>query len=318
MCSDKNSEQRPLEIFKKKFQQQVRHLQNQITKELKKIDSNIRLIQDDWKRKDFKGGDGGGGQTRAFVGQVIENAGVNTSLIFGEMTPQLTKQIKGKSLENDREKNSKIWACGLSLIIHPRNPRIPTAHANFRMIQWGNESWFGGGADLTPYYPHLEDFRHFHQVWKRACSPYGSYNWMKKACDEYFVNTHRQGEMRGIGGIFFDHYNSGNLEQDYKMVSHLADHFIESYFPIVSGRKIEKWTHEEEDFQLYRRGRYVEFNLLHDRGTHFGLKSGGRTESILISLPARCRFNYEGPPPLKGPCQQMEAYYRPHDWANWA
>ena len=189
-----------------------------------------------------------------------------------------------------------MWATGLSLYYSPKKPRVPTVHANFRMIENGDQVWFGGGADLTPYFPYEHDFVHFHKTWKKACDPYGTFKEFKKTCDNYFVNKHRTGEMRGIGGIFYDHYNTGDLEQDSKMGINLSNHFIESYFPIVEKRVKEEWTPEDEDFQLHRRGRYVEFNLLHDRGTTFGLKTNGRTDSILISLPKRCKFTYRYEP----------------------
>ena len=180
------------------------------------------------------------------------------------------------------------------------------------MIHQGDKFWFGGGADLTPYFPQEEDFSYFHGVWKKAAG--AEYEEMKKTCDEYFTNTHRDNEMRGIGGIFFDHYNSGNVETDIKKVSHLSNHFIESYFPLVEKRMTENWTPQDEDFMLHRRGRYVEFNLIHDRGTLFGLKTNGRVDSILISLPARCNFSYQYAPPAGSVHEKMVSYYRPKAW----
>lgn len=286
---------------KLQFYQHVLMLQDEITREIKKIDPSITIISDLWERLDYQGMPGGGGDTRAFAGEVIENAGVNTSKIYGSIDPQFSKKLG--STEN------KIWACGLSLIIHPKNPRVPTVHANFRMIETGDKFWFGGGADLTPYYPHREDFDYFHEVWKLACAPYNCYDWMKKECDQYFVNRHRGNEMRGIGGIFFDHFNSSNLDSDIDMVKDLSSHFIKSYFPIVEKRKDESYTSEDEDFQLHRRGRYIEFNLLHDRGTMFGLKTNGRTDSILISLPARAKFSYKYQPKIGSPHEEMMRYY---------
>ncbi|MCY4523478.1 MAG: oxygen-dependent coproporphyrinogen oxidase [Halobacteriovoraceae bacterium] len=297
-----------LDSLKNRFYTKVRQIQDNVADEIGKIDPSVKLIRDAWKRDDFKGNDGGGGLTLVFQGDVIENAGVNTSLVFGEVNPEFARNLKGKT--------SCIWASGVSIIIHPRSPRIPTVHANFRMINQGEETWFGGGADLTPYYPHLEDFRYFHQVWFKACKPWNTYSWMKKNCDRYFVNHHRKEEMRGIGGIFFDHYNTGDLIGDFEMVSHLADHFGPSYFPIAHKRKDESYSQTEEEFQLYRRGRYVEFNLLHDRGTHFGIKSGGRIESIFVSLPPRCNFNYGYTPPASHPISKMNSLYRPCDWAD--
>lgn len=292
--------------LKKKFHEHILNLQDEISAALRVEDQSIELIEDLWEREDFEGKDGGGGRTRAFRGEVIENAGVNTSLVHGKIDPKFAANLGGTS--ND------LWACGISLIIHPKNPRVPTTHANFRMIECGDKIWFGGGADLTPFYPHEEDFIYFHKVWKDACTPFGVYEDFKQQCDEYFVNKHRDNEMRGISGVFFDHFNSGDLEKDAEMVTSLSKNFIESYFPIVTKRKDEAYTQEDEEFQLYRRGRYVEFNLLHDRGTMFGLKTNGRTESILISLPARCRFGYKYTPAKGSPHAKMLEYYRPKDW----
>lgn len=292
---------------KKSFFEHVRDLQDRITKALKTVDSKLEITEDNWKREDYIGNDGGGGRTRAFQGEVIENAGVNTSLVFGKVDPSFAKSIGGTSDE--------MWASGISLIIHPRNPRVPTTHANFRMIQAGEKVWLGGGADLTPYYPYEEDFKYFHQIWSEACAPYGTYKEWKEYCDRYFTNRHRNSEMRGIGGIFFDHFSSDNRDRDLKMIKDLSESFIPSYFPLLEKRMNEKWTEADEDFQLHRRGRYVEFNLLHDRGTAFGLKSNGRTDSILISLPARCRFSYCYRPPQGSPHEEMMKYYYPRDWA---
>jgi coproporphyrinogen III oxidase len=293
-----------LEAKKSAFYNHVLNLQNKITQDLQRIDPAIKLIEDPWERLDFLGSPGGGGITRAFSGEVIENAGVNTSIVFGAIEPDFAKKLAGES-----NQESTMWASGISLIIHPRNPKVPTVHANFRMIQVGDKFWFGGGADLTPFYPHVEDFKYFHNVWKRACKPYNCYEWMKKECDIYFTNTHRNNEMRGIGGIFFDHFNTDNLDSDLAMVTDLSNHFIESYFPIVEKRMDEEFNDEDVDFQLHRRGRYVEFNLLHDRGTHFGLKTNGRVDSILISLPARANFTYKYAPKLNSPHEEMMKYY---------
>jgi coproporphyrinogen III oxidase len=290
-----------IENLQKQFHEYVKNLQNQITQAMRECDPRIHLQEDLWERKDHAGAPGGGGVTRAFRGEVFENAGVNTSLVYGKIDPKFAPQLQGQGEE--------LWATGISLILHPLSPRIPTVHANFRMIKQGPKVWFGGGADLTPFYPHLEDFEYFHQVWKRACEPYGCYEEMKKECDRYFVNHHRGQEMRGISGLFFDGFNTGNLEDDFKMVTNLGAHFIESYFPIVKKRLHETYTEEDVDFQLHRRGRYVEFNLLHDRGTLFGLKTNGRTDSILISLPARCKFSYAYAPPKGSIHEQMMKYY---------
>ena len=297
-----------LETIKSTFHEHVRNLQNKITQEMNKLDPQLVMLEDQWGRLDHAGQPGGGGITRAFQGELFENAGVNTSCVFGKIDPGFAKALHGSGEE--------MWAAGISLIIHPKNPRVPTVHANFRMIHQGEKFWFGGGADLTPYYPYEEDFSEFHGVWKKALAPYGSYDVMKKTCDEYFNNPHRGDgvEMRGIGGIFFDHHSTEDLDADFKMVTHLSEHFIESYFPIVRKRMGENWTAEDEDFMLHRRGRYVEFNLLHDRGTLFGLKTNGRTDSILISLPARCKYSYKYAPAPGSVHEKMWEYYRPHSW----
>jgi coproporphyrinogen III oxidase len=299
-----------LEQIKKEFHQHVLSLQDKITQKMQEIDASLLedggLTEDLWERKDYDGNPGGGGRTRAFQGKLFENAGVNVSQVFGTVDPKFAAQIGGT--------NNSMWAAGISLILHPTNPKVPTVHANFRMIQAGDKFWFGGGADLTPYYPFEEDFHYFHKTWKDACEPYGTYESWKKYCDEYFVNKHRDQEMRGIGGIFFDHYNTGDTPKDAAMVKDVSEHFIDSYFPIVEKRLKESYTEEDEDFQLHRRGRYVEFNLIHDRGTMFGLKSNGRTDSILISLPARCKFTYRYEPPKGSPQEKMMTYYRPYNW----
>jgi coproporphyrinogen III oxidase len=296
-----------LEQLKEQFVAHVQDLQNKITDEMKKLDPSLNIVEDLWKREDYDGNDGGGGITRAFTGEVFENAGVNTSVVHGAISPDFAKRI-GSS-------DGKMWASGISLILHPKNPRVPTVHANFRMIQAGDKFWFGGGADLTPFYPNVEDFEYFHKVWKDACSPYGVYEDFKDKCDKYFVNKHRNNEMRGVGGIFFDHHNTGDTEADFSMVKDLSNHFIKSYFPIAEKRIDEEFTDEDEDFQLHRRGRYVEFNLLHDRGTMFGLQSNGRTDSILISLPARVKYSYKYEPKEGSAHASMMKYYFPKDWA---
>ncbi len=295
-----------LSSFKNDFYSHVKFLQDQITQEMQKLDASLILREDLWERNDHAGNPGGGGITRAFQGALFENAGVNTSCVFGKIDPQFAKVLTGTGDE--------MWAAGISLIIHPINPRVPTVHANFRMIHQGDKFWFGGGADLTPYYPHEEDFSFFHGVWKKALAPYGKYDEWKKTCDEYFNNSHRGIEMRGVGGFFFDHFSSGDVQKDLSMVKNISNAFMESYFPIVVKRMSENWTPEDEDFMLHRRGRYVEFNLLHDRGTHFGLKTNGRTDSILISLPGRCKFSYAYAPEIGTPHAKMWEYYKPRAW----
>lgn len=295
------------EVIKNKFSEHVKSLQNQITAKMQSVDKSLKLSEDIWSRTDFAGNPGGGGITRAFSGgDIFENAGVNTSLVFGEISPDFAKNLGAK--------DAHMWATGISLILHPINPKIPTVHANFRMIFAGDKFWFGGGADLTPFYPIEEDFKYFHGVWKNSCDKYGFYDQWKKTCDEYFVNHHRGGEMRGIGGIFYDHFNSGDTQKDFEMFCDISNQFINSYFPILEKRMNEPYDEEDVDFQLHRRGRYVEFNLLHDRGTHFGLKSNGRVDSILISLPARCKFTYCYAPKEGSAHQKMMSYYYPKNW----
>lgn len=286
---------------KKNFSQFVQQLQNSITDEMKRLDPTLKITQDIWQRTDFQGAPGGGGITRFHQGKIYEAAGVNTSEVFGAVDPKFAASLHGDG--------AQLWASGISLIIHPLSPKIPTVHANFRMIHQGHRYWFGGGADLTPFYPFEEDFAYFHEVWQKACAPYECYQKMRAECDQYFTNHHRGNEMRGVSGIFFDHYHTDHLAHDYDMVLDLAGHFIKSYFPIVEKRIHETWTAEDEEFQLFRRGRYVEFNLLHDRGTLFGLKTNGRTESILISLPPRCRFQYQYHPRPGSVQEKMMSYY---------
>lgn len=295
-----------LQLKKDQFHQYVRSLQDEITKALFNVDPKLSLEEDQWSRLDHLGHPGGGGITRAFAGEIIENAGVNTSMVFGAIDPAFAGKLGGTG--------DQMWAAGISLIIHPVNPKVPTVHANFRMIHAGEKFWFGGGADLTPYFPHEEDFRYFHEVWQKALVPYGCYAEMKNECDKYFVNTHRNNEMRGVGGFFFDHFNTNDLDKDLAFVKDISSYFIKSYFPIVDKRLNEDFNEEDVDFQLHRRGRYVEFNLLHDRGTMFGLKTNGRTDSILISLPARAKFSYKYKPKAGSPHEKMMEYYYPREW----
>jgi coproporphyrinogen III oxidase len=205
-------------------------------------------------------------------------------------------------------------ATGVSLVLHPRSPHVPTVHMNFRYLTHGSKSWFGGGADLTPYYPVLEDVVHFHRTWKAACDRHpgvADYAKMKRECDEYFHLKHR-GEARGVGGIFFDYVPA--TPASWAFVRDAADAFLASYVPIVERRKGTTWTADERAFQEYRRGRYVEFNLVYDRGTVFGLKTDGRTESILMSLPPRVRFEY-GYVPAEGSAEAaLAAWLQPRDW----
>jgi coproporphyrinogen III oxidase len=225
------------------------------------------------------------------------------------MSPDFAKQLPGEGLD--------FTACGISLVLHPRNPKVPTVHANFRYLTKGEQSWFGGGADLTPYYPYREDVIHFHKTWKAACERHPApvdYPKFKRWCDDYFFLTHRQ-EPRGVGGIFFD-YLEGDFDALFRFVRDCGDSFLDAYTPIARRRKDEVYTEAERRFQEFRRGRYVEFNLIYDRGTIFGLKTGGRIESILMSLPPLVRWLYDfKPEPGSKEAELYEVYLKPHDWA---
>ena len=280
-------------------------LQDRICAGLEQLDSFGKFQTDDWQREG-----GGGGRSRVLTdGAVFEKAGVNFSEVFGQMAPEFAAQLPGDGLE--------FTATGASLVIHPRSPMIPTVHANFRFLTKGDAQWFGGGADLTPYYPFREDVIHFHRVWKSTCeahAPLVDYAHYKRWCDEYFFLPHR-GEPRGVGGIFFD-YLKGDLSKLFSFVRDCGNAFLEAYLPIVQRRKDEIYTEEQRAFQEYRRGRYVEFNLLYDRGTVFGLKTGGRVESILMSLPPVVRWNYHYQPVPGSREAELYEFLKPRDWAN--
>ncbi|MHB1422859.1 MAG: oxygen-dependent coproporphyrinogen oxidase [Gemmataceae bacterium] len=281
-------------------------LQDRIVAALEELDGRARFREDSWLRAG-----GGGGRSRVLTGgAVFEKAGVNFSDVHGQMSEEFASQVPGEGRD--------FTACGISLVLHPCNPMVPTVHANFRFLTKGERQWFGGGADLTPYYPYREDVVHFHKVWQAVCKRYEpivNYAHMKKWCDDYFFLPHR-GEARGVGGIFFD-YLDKDLEMLFHFVRDCGDHFLEAYLPIARRRKDETYTEQQRDFQEYRRGRYVEFNLLYDRGTIFGIKTGGRTESILMSLPPRVRWEYDyHPEPGSREAELHEVYLKPRDWAN--
>jgi coproporphyrinogen III oxidase len=284
----------------------LRDLQDRICRGLEELDSSGRFREDVWDRPG-----GGGGRTRVLAdGGVFEKAGVNFSEVFGEMSEEFAKQIPGSGRE--------FFATGVSLVLHPRSPMVPTVHANFRFIEKGDRSWFGGGADLTPYYPNREDVIHFHRTWQAVCDRHAAvanHRQMKEECDRYFYLPHR-GEARGVGGIFFDYFG-GDLEAVFAFVRDAGDAFLDSYLPIARRRKDDPYTDRHREWQLFRRGRYVEFNLLYDRGTLFGLKTGGRTESILMSLPSLVRWGYDvRPEPGTPEAELVEVYLKPHDWAQ--
>ncbi len=301
-------------MFKDKFIAYIHDLQNRICAALEAADGKARFIEDQWERPE-----GGGGKTRVIAnGNVIEKGGVNTSVVFGEVTDAMRTQLKI---------NGHSWfACGLSLVIHPYNPFVPTVHCNYRMFELYNEAgevmdrWFGGGTDLTPYYLFEEDARHFHQTYKNACDKFDEsfYPAFKKTCDEYFVNWHRNKERRGIGGIFYD-YQRPTAERDadwwLAFAQSCGDAFMEAYIPLVEKRKNTNFTPEQKHWQEIRRGRYTEFNLVHDRGTLFGLKTNGRIESILMSLPPTVRFEYNYQPvPGSEEDKLLQACLHPVDW----
>jgi coproporphyrinogen III oxidase len=301
-------------IFREDWMSFILDLQNDICHAMEDADGSARFATDEWKREE-----GGGGKTKVISnGNVFEKGGVNTSVVYGKVTDIMRKQLK---LDGD------TWfACGLSLVIHPRNPYVPTVHANWRYFELYDETgnvadrWFGGGTDLTPYYLFEEDATHFHQTIKDAMDPFGNdlYPQYKKWCDEYFTNTHRNNEMRGIGGVFYDHLKPTGDAHAAELVrfQHAnGNAFLPAYLPIVNKRKNLPFGEREIDWQEIRRGRYVEFNLIHDRGTIFGLKTNGRTESILMSLPPRAKWEYNYQPE-KGSEEEklLLACLHPRDW----
>ena len=292
-------------------------LQESICRELAKEDGAKDFIKDEWQRAQ-----GGGGLTRVMEdGAVIEKGGVNYSYVEGTNMPASATahrpELAGRGFK----------AMGVSLVIHPKNPHAPTSHMNVRFFiaeKEGEEPiwWFGGGFDLTPYYANKEDCKFWHQVAKDACDPFGEecYSKYKKWCDDYFYIKHRD-EHRGIGGLFFDDINTDStgwsFEQCFAFMRSVGDHYIKAYQPILNKRKKLPYTEQERDFQLYRRGRYVEFNLVWDRGTLFGLQTGGRTESILMSLPTAVSWRYNWQPePGTREAELTEYYLKPKDWLN--
>jgi coproporphyrinogen III oxidase len=275
--------ERAVELFK--------GTQTSICLGLEEEDGKSKFQSDSWERPDSSGSHGGGGLTRVISeGDIFEKGGVNFSEVHGNLPAEMSKRLVGIDTE------APFYATGVSLVLHPSSPMVPTVHANFRYLEVADKSWFGGGLDLTPYYLFEEDARHFHSVLKKSCDSFDEsyYPKFKKRCDEYFYLPHR-GEARGIGGLFFDYLGKDKpeeLDEYFSFVSEIASSFLPAYLPIVKKRREEPWGQAEKDFQLLRRGRYVEFNLIFDLGTQFGLKTGGRTESILMSLPAEVRWQY--------------------------
>jgi coproporphyrinogen III oxidase len=275
--------------------ERYRALQADICAALEALDGKGRFTADRWERAE-----GGGGLTRVMEeGAVFEKAGVNWSGVEGELPADFAAKLPGEG--------RKFRATGVSLVLHPRSPMVPTTHANFRFLEKGDTSWFGGGADLTPYYLVREDAAHFHRTLAGACGD--QYPRFKKWCDEYFYLEHR-GETRGVGGIFFDY-----IEDGFELAMRCGAAFVPAYAPIVERRRDDAWGEAERRWQLQRRGRYVEFNLVFDRGTTFGLKTGGRIESILMSLPPLVRWDYDVQPPGPREAELLEVLKKPVDWA---
>lgn len=291
-------------------EQFLRALQDRICEAMERVDGQARFVEDAWTRPA-----GGGGRTRVLRdGAVFEQAGVNFSLVHGDKLPP------SATAHRPELAGGSFVATGVSLVLHPHNPYIPTTHANVRYFEASKAGvepvwWFGGGFDLTPFYPFDEDVRHWHTVARDICAPYGSdvYSRYKKWCDEYFYLKHR-GETRGVGGLFYDDLNEGGFESCFAFMQAVGQGFLDAYLPIVERRKDTPYGDREREFQLYRRGRYVEFNLVYDRGTLFGLQSGGRTESILMSLPPRVRFEYAYQPQQGSAEARLAEYLKPREW----
>jgi coproporphyrinogen III oxidase len=288
----------------------LKSLQDQICFALEAADGSGKFIEDNWQRAE-----GGGGRTRVLTnGSVIEQGGVNFSVVSGDKLPP-------SATAHRPELAGRKWqACGVSLVIHPKNPFIPTSHANVRFFiaeKEGEEPvwWFGGGIDLTPFYPFKEDVVHWHQTAKDICQPFGDdvYPKYKKWCDEYFLLKHRN-ETRGVGGLFFDDLNKWEFDKCFDYMKAVGKGFLDAYIPLMEKRKATAFDDNHRQFQLYRRGRYVEFNLVFDRGTLFGLQSGGRTESILMSMPPLARWEYNFQPEVGSPEAALQDYLVPQDW----
>lgn len=286
-------------------------LQDGICSEIEAADGRQKFTEDNWQRDG-----GGGGRTRLIAdGAVFEQGGVNFSHIYGDKLPA------SATAQRPELAGRVFQAMGVSLVIHPHNPYIPTSHMNVRFFSAENEGeipvwWFGGGFDLTPYYGFEEDARHWHITARAACAGFGEdvYDRYKKCCDDYFYLKHRQ-ETRGIGGLFFDDLNEPGFVQSFAIMQSVGNHYLPAYLPIVEKRKDMVYSDRQRQFQLYRRGRYVEFNLVYDRGTLFGLQSGGRTESILMSLPplVRWQYNYQ-PEPGSEEAELYDKFLKPRDW----
>ncbi|MCE2613747.1 oxygen-dependent coproporphyrinogen oxidase [Flavobacteriaceae bacterium D16] len=300
--------------MKEQFYTYIQDLQDRITDRLESIDGKAKFRQDLWERPE-----GGGGRTRVIEnGAVFEKGGVNISAVHGPLPKTMQAYFKVGEVD--------FFACGLSLVLHPHNPMVPTVHANWRYFEMydkqGNivDQWFGGGQDLTPYYLFEEDARHFHQVCKSACDKHDPdfYQKYKSRCDSYFWNTHRN-EARGVGGLFFDYCRKEagrDMEAWYNFVTEVGNSFLDAYVPVVLKRKDLDYTPEQREWQEIRRGRYVEFNLVHDKGTLFGLRTNGRIESILMSLPPKVQWHYDHHPETGSPEAKLEEVLKkPRSWA---
>ena len=299
--------------MKDKFYNYIQQLQDTITSKLEEIDGKAIFKEDIWERPE-----GGGGRTRVIEnGAVFEKGGVNISGVHGKLPKSMQTYFNVGEVD--------FFACGLSLVLHPENPMVPTVHANWRYFEMYDkqgeiiDSWFGGGQDLTPYYIFEEDAQHFHRLCKRSCDLHNEdfYALYKKKCDEYFFNSHR-GEGRGIGGLFFDYCKKSeemSMDNWYNFVTEVGDSFLEAYVPIVERRKELLYTKKQQDWQEIRRGRYVEFNLVHDKGTLFGLKTNGRIESILMSLPPHVQWVYDHHPEVGSDEEKLlEVLKNPKEW----
>ncbi len=300
--------------FKDRWSAYIHDLQDRICAAIESADGKAHFATDGWERQG-----GGGGRTKSIAhGDLIEKGGVNTSVVWGDVT-----DIMRALLQVDGQ---KWFAAGLSLVLHPKNPYVPTTHANWRYFELYNEAgavtdrWFGGGSDLTPCYLFEEDARHFHRTLRDAMDRFGSeyYPQFKQCCDEYFVNRHRDSEMRGIGGVFYDHLrpaDEADAERLFAFQRAVGDSFLPAWLPIANRRQNLPYTEREIEWQEIRRGRYVEFNLIHDRGTLFGLKTSGRTESILMSLPPKARWEYDYQPAPGSPeAELLDACLHPRNW----
>jgi coproporphyrinogen III oxidase len=324
----------PPEDAKARVSQFMKTIQDEICSGLETLDGKGKFIEDSWQREE-----GGGGRTRVMTdGNIFEQGGVNFSEVWGNHLPPSILQQRPEA------EGHSFYATGTSMVLHPKNPYIPTVHLNYRYFEAGPVWWFGGGADLTPYYPFAQDAKHFHTTFKQACDQHHPeyYPVFKRWCDEYFYLKHRD-ETRGIGGLFFDYqdgtdplyrgphsdkeaanYSRALPPQDnrswedlFAFVQDCSRAFLPAYVPIAEKRQNTEYGHRERDFQLYRRGRYVEFNLVYDRGTIFGLQTNGRTESILMSLPPLVRWEYGYKPEPNTPEAQLyEVFLKPQNWAE--